>query len=464
MRRRARLARPLIALAALALPFAGTAGPVAAQGEVYRVPVEGVIEMGVAPFIERAIREAEQNRAVAVILDIDTPGGRVDAAQRIGNAVRDTDIPVYAYVNRHAISAGAMISLATQRIYMRPGSLIGASTPVTGEGETASEKMVSVMRAEFRTLAQERGLDPEIAASMVDPDIEVEGVIERGKLLTLSTSEAVELGFAEEVADWDALLAAVGADGRPTVTMQLNWAERVVRFITHPLVAPFLLSIGFLGLLIEIKTPSFGIAGAIGLGSLGLFFGGHMIIGLAGWEVLILLAAGVVLLIVEAVILPGFGVAGILGALAVLAAVFMSMIGRFPTTGDLMVAANVIAASMLLVAFIGWQLLKRLPRDRRTRRIFLTQTTARDQGYVSSTARGELVGTEGTALTDLRPAGTGRFGDENIDVVSDGPWINRGAPIRILRSEGYRHVVREVSAPAETASTGENRSDTPADG
>jgi len=462
--RPARLACFLTAITlATALPLVGMVAPVVAQGEVYRVPVEGVIEMGIAPFIERSIRMAEANGGFAVILDIDTPGGRVDAAQRIGNAVRDTDIPVYAYVNRHAISAGAMISLATQRVYMRPGSLIGASTPVTGEGETASEKMVSVMRAEFRTLAQERGLDPDIAASMVDPDIEVEGVIERGKLLTLSTSEAVELGFAEEVADWDALLAAIGAEGRPSVVMQLNWAERVVRFLTHPLVAPFLLSIGFLGLLIEIKTPSFGVAGMIGLGSLTLFFGGHMIIGLAGWEVLILLAAGVVLLLVEALVIPGFGVAGILGALAVVAAVFMSMIGRFPTTGDLMVASNVIAASMLMVAFMGWQLLRRLPKDRRTRHLFLTQTTARDKGYVSSTARGELVDIEGVALTDLRPAGTGRFGEENIDVVSDGPWISRGSPIRILRSEGYRHVVREIPAPAETASSGEGSSDNQAD-
>jgi membrane-bound serine protease (ClpP class) len=420
-------------------PAAATSGAV-----VYRVPVSGVVEMGLAPFIARSIREAEAAGAAALILDIDTPGGRVDAAQQITDAISDASIPVYAYVNRRALSAGAMIALATNGIYMRPGATMGAATPVSGEGETASEKIVSVMRAEFRALAQARGLDPAVAASMVDPDIEIPGVVERGKLLTLSTDEAESIGFATEVDDWEALLVGLGLRDAALVETSVNWAERVVRFFTNPLVAPFLLSIGFLGLIIEVKTPAFGLAGLTGVGALGLFFGSHLIIGLAGWEVVILLAVGVILLLVEAFVLPGFGVAGILGTAAVAVSIVMSMIGSLPTTGDVLLALHVLGASVLIVFLVTWQLLRHLPQDRRAQNLWHRTSMTRDEGYISSTSRLDLVGTEGTAVTDLRPSGTARFGEEQVDVVSIGPWVSAGTPIRIIRAEGYRHVVEPV--------------------
>jgi membrane-bound serine protease (ClpP class) len=354
-------------------------------------------------------------------------------------------------VNRRAISAGALISLATRQIYMRPGSVLGAATPVTGEGQTAPEKMVSVMRSEFRSLAEARGLDPRIAEAMVDPDIVIEGVVPDGKLLTLSTEDAVRVGYAAAVDDWDGLLIAIGASEATVIETRVNWAERAVRFLTHPVVAPFLLSIGFLGLIIEIKSPGLGLPGLAGLTSLGLFFGSHLIIGLAGWEVMILLAAGLILVLVEVFFLPGFGVAGVLGGLAILASVFLSMVSSMPTQQDIMTALMVILTSLLLTAFMGWQLIRRLPEDRRAKRILLQTATSREAGYVSGSARSELVGIEGVAATDLRPAGSGLFGDEYIDVVSEGGWVMAGTPIRVVRADAYRHVVRPVARPvAET--------------
>lgn len=418
----------------------------AGEALVYRIPVTGVIEMGLAPFIERSLREAAASGAQAAILDIDTPGGRVDAAERIVDAVGDAGIPVYAFVNRRAFSAGALIALSTNRIYMRPGSTMGAATPVTGEGQKAPEKIVSAMRSEFRALAEERGLDPRVAEAMVDEDIEIAGVVEKGRLLTLSTGEAVNLGYAAEIESWDALLAELGAAQATVVESRTNWAERLVRFFTNPIVAPFLLSIGFLGLMIEIKTPGMGLPGLAGATSLGLFFGSHLIIGLAGWEVLMLLAAGILLLLAEAFVFPGFGVAGILGVLAVLASIFLSLIGSMPTSGDIMIALNVIAASLVIVGVVGWQLMRHLPKDRRARRIMLETSTSREAGYISGDMRDELVGTEGVAVTDLRPAGTGQFGEELVDVVSEGGWVVAGTPIRVLRADGYRQVVRPVVA------------------
>ncbi|CAN5853530.1 NfeD family protein [soil metagenome] len=437
----------LLLFAALPVLAQETPRQDAAQGAlVYRIPVTGVVEMGLAPFIERSLSEAAAAGATAAVLDIDTPGGRVDAAERIADAIGDSQIPVYTYVNRRAISAGALISLATERIYMRPAAVLGAATPVTGEGERASEKMVSVMRSEFRSLAAARGLDPQIAEAMVDEAVAVEGLVPEGQLLTLATDDAVRVGYADAVDDWDALLAAIGAPGARVIEARVNWAERAVRFLTNPLVAPFLLSIGFLGLLIEIKTPAFGLAGLAGVSSLGLFFGSHLIIGLAGWEVLILLAAGILLLMVEMFIIPGFGVAGVLGIVAVVSSIFLSLIGSMPTTGDIMVALNVILASLAIVGVVAWQLIRRLPRDRRAQKILLHTSTSREEGYISAERRQDLVGIDGVAVTDLRPAGMGRFGEENIDIVSEGGWVVAGTPIRITRAEGYRHVVRAIGS------------------
>ncbi|HEX7050107.1 MAG TPA: NfeD family protein [Longimicrobiales bacterium] len=415
-----------------------------AAGVVVRVPVTGVIELGLAPFIERAIREAEAAGASAVILDIETPGGRVDAAQRIVNALSGAEVPVYAFVNRRAYSAGALIAMATDGIYMIPGAVMGAATPVTGDGHKAPEKIVSAMRSEMRALAESRGLDPRIAEAMVDEDIAIPGVIERGKLLTLTSDEAVRVGYATEVADWDALLERLELSGAVVQRAEVNWAESLVRFFSHPLVAPLLLSLGFLALLIEFKTPTFGLAGLGGAGLLALFFGSHYLVGLAGWEELIVLGIGLVLLGIEIFVVPGFGLFGISGIIALLAGIYFSLIGQLATGMDYSHAAGVLSATILIVLVSGWVLARMLPRSRRLIRsgIMLGEATSREMGYLAAGVRAELVGATGVAVTDLRPAGTGQFGDERLDVVAEGAWIAAGTPIRILRSEGYRHVVR----------------------
>jgi membrane-bound serine protease (ClpP class) len=443
----ARRTSALLLLSSLIALFTGNAFAQRQQrGAVVRIDVSGVIELGLAPFIARSIREAQEAGARAVILEIETPGGRVDAAERIVDAVRNAEIPVYAFVNMRAFSAGALIALATRQIYMRPGAVIGAATPITGEGVKAPEKIVSAMRSEMRALAEARNLDPRVAEAMVDEEIEIEGVVERGKLLTLTTEEAVRIGYAREVADWDALVTTLGVQDAPVQDAEINWAERVVRFLTHPMVAPMLLSLGFLGLIIEIKTPSFGVAGAVGAAALSAFFGGHLLLGLAGWEELILLVAGIVLVAVEMFVIPGFGIAGIGGVIAILAAFYLSMVSHLATPGDYIQALGVFSLSLIVVIVAGWALLRHLPRSGRFTRsgLMLGGATSRETGYLSAEIRPELVGAVGVALTDLRPAGAGRFGDERVDIVSGANWISAGTPIRVVRSDGYRHVVEPV--------------------
>jgi len=433
----------------LALVLAGgLAAPAAAQGRgpVYRVPVTGTIELGLAPFIERSLHEALAAGASAVILDIDTPGGRVDAAERISDAIRDADVPVYALVNRRAFSAGALIAISAERVYMRPGSVLGAVTPVDGSGHKAPEKIVSAMRSEMRAVAEERGLDPAVAEAMVDEDVAVPDVVDAGKLLTLTTDEAVDLGYAREVQDLDGLLDDVGLSGAPVVDMRVNWAEHVVRFFSNPVVAPFLLSLGFLGLIAEIKTPTFGMAGVAGLLALALFFGSHLLVGLAGLEDVILFAVGLVLLGVEVFIIPGFGIFGILGGAGVVAGLYMAMLGGLPTAPDFTRAGMVMSSTILIILVLAWAFIRTLPGNSRLARsgIFLLSRTDRGTGWESAPQRVDLVGRDGTAITDLRPSGTALIGDERIDVVSEAEWIQAGTPVRVVSAEGYRHVVRPL--------------------
>jgi len=419
---------------------------VAQRATVYRIPVTGVIELGIAPFIRRALREADAAGARAAVLDINTLGGRVDAALEIVDAITSTSIPVYALIDPRAISAGALIAMATDSVFMTGEASFGASTVVDAQGTKLSEKAQSVMRAQFRALAERRGLDPRVAESMVDETLEVEGVVEVGMLLTLTASEAVRIGYAHEVSGFDDLRRRLGMEHAEVISPRTNWAEALVRFLSNPIVAPLLLSIGVLGVIVEIKTPSFGLAGAVGLASLAAFFGSHLIIGLAGWEEVILLGAGLVAVALEVFIIPGFGIAGIVAILCVSAAIFLALVGSLPTWGDIARASGILTTTAVLTTAVIYTLIRRLPTSARWHGILLQAATDRDEGYVSAEAREDLMGHLGVAATDLRPAGTAVIAGERLDVVCESGYVPKGAKVRVVRAEGYRLVVVPVDA------------------
>ena len=450
---RLRLVAGTVAVVVLGAAATLTAGIIAGQGTdrgpaagelVFRIPVTGTVEMGLAPFVERSLRDAKASGARAAVLVIETPGGRVDAAERIVDAIKNADFPVYAFVDRRAFSAGALIALAADEVFMVPGAVMGAATPVTGAGEKAPEKIVSAMRSEMRALAQDRGLDPMVAEAMVDESIAIPGVIDEGRLLTLTTEEAVRVGYARTADSFEHVLEAIDARDSPVHATEVNWAESLVRFFTHPLVAPMLLSIGFLGLIIEIKTPAFGLAGLAGLGALGLFFGSHYIIGLAGLEELLLLGGGLVLLALEVFVIPGFGIAGIAGIGALGTGVVLSLVSSLATGADFAQAFSILSLAAVVVAVGIWALVRHLPGSGRFARsgLLLKDETSRESGYLSAAIRSELVGAKGIALTDLRPSGAARIAGERVDVTAETDWIPAGSAIRVVRSEGYRHVVQ----------------------
>jgi membrane-bound serine protease (ClpP class) len=438
---------------ALAASRSGAADGPTAPAIVYVVPVDGIIDLGLAPFIQRVLGDAGTARARAVILEVNTLGGRVDAAILIRDALLDTRVPTVAFVNKRAISAGALISLGAHTIAMTEGATIGAATPVqagAGGAQAVGEKTVSYMRKEFRATAESRKRPPLVAEAMVDPDVAIPGLIDKGKLLTLTTSEALRHRVADFRADSvDAVLDRLGLAGAEVRRPALNWAEQVVRALTHPIFSSILMTVGLLGLLVELRTPGFGVPGAVGIASLGAFFLGHWLVRLAGWEEILLVAVGVALLALEVFVLPGFGVAGVLGLLALLGGLSISLVGAGATWTGVLAAAGRVAVSLLL-ALVGFLVLLRiLPRLPFGRALVLDAVLSRSDA-AAVPADADRPRATGIALTPLRPAGIAELDGARVDVVSQGEYIAAGEPLEVVRTEGHRVVVRRPSgAPKE---------------
>jgi membrane-bound serine protease (ClpP class) len=416
---------------------------------VYVAPIEGMIDLGLAPFVERVLREATEAGAAAVILEINTFGGRVDAAVAIRDALLNAKIPTIAFINKRAISAGALIALATEKIIMGDGGTIGAATPVQmgqpgAPAQPVEEKTVSYVRKEFRATAEARKRPPLIAEAMVDADVEIPDLIEKGKLLTLTTDEALKHKIAEFRANTMAeVLNQVGLAGAEVRRASPNWAENFVRFITHPIVSSLLITIGMLGIILEIRTPGFGVPGVLGIGSLALFFWGHWLVQLAGWEEILLVISGVVLLAAEIFIIPGFGVAGVLGIAALLSGLSLSLIGGGATWDFILKTVGRVIFSLLLAIVGSLVLLRFLPRLPFGKRLILETGLAAGEGYASPPETDHnWLGKGGTTVSPLRPSGIADVEGERVDVVSDGEFIEAGAQIVVSRVDGNRIVVR----------------------
>jgi membrane-bound serine protease (ClpP class) len=445
--RRRRCALALL-VAGVLLTF-GASLPSARAPIVYVVPIDGTIDLGLAPLLSRTLREAEAAGAAAVVLNINTFGGRVDAAVAMRDSLLNSRLRTIAYVNQRAISAGALISLACTTIVMTPGGTLGAAMPVmagAGEAQPVAEKTVSYVRKEFRATAETRGRPPEFAEAMVDADVEIPGVVEKGKLLTLTAAEAIAHKVADHTAPTlEEALDRVGIAGADLRWQSQTWAESVVRFLTDPIVSSLLMSLGLLGVFIEIRTPGFGVAGALGLAALGLFFWGHWIVQLAGWEELLLFSGGTVLLLVEAFVLPGFGIAGIAGIFAIIGGLSLALVGAGATVAIVVSALGRVALALLLAMVAGLALLRLLPKLPFGRDLVLDEEMDATKGYTSPPPEdARWLGRTGTTDSPLRPAGIATIDGMRVDVVSDGNFIDAGAPVVVVRVDGNRIVVRRA--------------------
>ncbi len=406
--------------------------------KVMVIPLENNIETGLASFIERAFEEAEQEDVDLVILEIHTPGGRVDAAINIKNTILNSSLPTAALIKGQALSAGSLIALACDHIAMQPGSTIGDAEPMIGT-ERAGEKILSAWKEELAAAAEANGRDGEIAKAFADRDMEIEGVTEKGRLLTLTPKRAMELGIADyEVANLEELLELFSLGGAQIISANPTVAERIARFVTDPVVAPVLLTLGIAGLVIEIITVGFGLFGILGIICLLLFFGGHLIAGFSGWEAILLFLLGLILMIIEA-FSPGFGIFGIGGLLAFI----VSIILVSPSFEAALISLTIAIIGTIALVLLS---LKFLTARNFWKRIVLGDKLVTEEGYVAS--KQDLIEhlhKEGVSLTDLRPAGTVELDDgTRLDVVSTGDYISKGSKVKIIKVEGNRIVVRKA--------------------
>ena len=322
--------------------------------KVYVVPIQSTIDLGIPAFVNRAIDTAEKNDAKLIIFDIETFGGRVDAATQVKDAISGTDIQTIAFINRRAISAGSLIALSCNKIYMTSGATIGATSVVDMSGEKQAEKSQSYMREEMAATAEQSGKNTTIARGMVDEELSFEYLVvdgdsmkvddiegrKEGKLITLTTELALKYkiadGTSESIED---ILLDLSIENYDIITLDENWSEDLVRILTDPVVSSLLTTFGTIGIISELYSAGWGIGGTIGIICLTLALGAGYLTKLASATDLLIIFSGLTLLIVEFVAIPGFGVFGIVGLVILFYGLYLLLIPDVPVSDEIYSAA-----------------------------------------------------------------------------------------------------------------------------
>lgn len=421
----------------------------AQQKTVYMIEITNEVDLGMSAYVRRVLDEAKREGASAVMLHINTFGGRVDVATEIRDAVMNSSVPVVAFIDKRAISAGALIAISASKIAMTPGGTIGAATPVNQSGEKASEKVVSYMRSEMRSTAERNGRDPRIAEAMVDETITLPDSASKkhGQLLSLTTEEAVKVGYCDVVVSRvEEALTELGYGGAKLVRTDFSWSESLVRFLTSPVMNSILIMIGLGGIFYAVKTGHVGAMAGVGMASIALFFGAQYLSDLATFIEVLMFVVGVALIILEIFVIPGFGVAGIAGAVMIVASLFLALVGNLDLLSSDSVTAPLytLAASFIGLTILVVMMFRYLPKSTAFNKFILTTSQTATAGYISTPDYKNLMGFEGAALTTLRPAGVVQIGTDRYDVITEGEYIHAGEPVRVVEVEGRRIVVRRV--------------------
>jgi len=416
------------------------------QGLVLVIPVFGEIESWISFFIQRMIRRAERDQAKAIVLEINSNGGIVTDAQEIKDALLASKIPTIAYIKGRALSAAALIAISCHKIAMEPGVEMGAATPIALMGpsvKAAEPKYVSAFRGEFESAAEARKRPKALAAAMVDKDHEtIPGLVKKGEILTLTAQAAADHGFCDVIAsNLDYALARLKIKPSPLERVEPSSGETVARWLTNPNVSVILFTVGVWSLILEFVVFGWGLLGWLGLICLALFFGGHLFAYLAGLEAILLFGIGTILLLLEIFVIPGFGITGVLGILAVA----MSIIIVF---GGVYLALNAIAKIFGISMAIIFFLYNFGPKLKLFDRFVLKEKLTTEQGFVAVDLKqfDHLLNVEGIALSPCRPSGVARFGNDRVEVVSEGDFIERNSRVIVVAVEGQKVVVRAINA------------------
>ncbi len=412
--------------------------------KVFIFKIDEDIDPGMNRRVTLALEKAQEVSADLIIIEMDTYGGAVNDADDIRTMILESTIPIYVFINKDAASAGALISIATDSIYMAPGASIGAATVVNGtDGAAAPDKYQSYMRSMMRSTAEAKGRDPKIAEAMVDEKIKIEGISEEGSVITFSVSEAIKYGFSEgEYESIEAILKAQNLQDAELIYHEEGQIEQIISFFLSPAISGFLILIIIGGLYFELQTPGIGFPLLASIIAVILYFIPYYLSGLAeNWEILIFIV-GVILLAVELFVIPGFGIFGILGIVCILAGLVLGMLPNqnfdfeFVPAADLFGALlTVIIAAIASVGIVFW-LTPKVNEWGAFKSISLATTQKRTDGYTSSFYPESLNGKIGIVHSRLRPSGRILIDGEMFDAYSRGEFVEQGEQIIVISTEG----------------------------
>lgn len=402
---------------------------------------------------QKAFTEAKALNADLIIIHLNTYGGILDIADSIRTKILNSPLPVWVFIDNNAASAGALISIACDKIFMSKGATIGAATVVNPSAEALPDKYQSYMRAMMRATAIAKNRNPDIAEAMVDPDIEIEGITEKGKVLTLTTSEAIKLGFCDAQAETiEELLKISEIKKYDIVYQELSAVDKIKRFFVHPIISGLLIMIIIGGIYFELQTPGIGFPLIAAIIAALLYFVPLYIEGLVEYQEIILFVIGIVLLGVELFLLPGFGIPGILGIIALVIALALALIKNdgfhFPaeSISDLIKALALVLVSSFLGFIASLLIAKKTTQTALYHRIALTTEENVEQGYTSADQRLQnLIGMTGIAASILRPSGKIIINNDLYDATAETGYIEKGEKVQVTNYENMQLLVRKIS-------------------
>jgi membrane-bound serine protease (ClpP class) len=429
----------------------------AQQPRAYYYKIDDNISKPALRLTEKAVKEAEEGKFDYLLLELNTFGGELDAADKIRTLLLNTSVPTVVFINNNAASAGALISIACDSIYMMPGASIGAASVVNETGEIMPDKYQSYMRSLMRTTAQHNGRDPNIAQAMVDPDVKIPDISDSGKVLTFTSEEAAKNGFCEGVvSSREEALSHVSETPLEITEQELTTIDKIINFLVNPVVSGILIMCIVGGLYFELQAPGIGLPSVIAITAALLFFAPHYLEGLAAhWEILIFLA-GLVLLMLEFFVVPGFGVTGISGIVLIFASLVLTLVFnvgfKFKFNPEFDASAYVSKMTILVLVsslagfFIAlWLGKKLILAETRFGSLALHTQMESDKGFTSQDMRNEqYVGKEGTAQTILRPSGKINIDGEILDATVEHGYVEPGEKVKVTKFENAQLFVRKA--------------------
>lgn len=422
--------------------------------KVYKFKIDANIDPAMNRRVKLALEEAKKSEATLILIEMDTYGGSVTDADEIRTMILESEIPVYVFINKDAASAGALISIACDSIYMAPGASIGAATVVSGvDGAAAMDKYQSYMRSMMRSTAEANGRDPRIAEGMVDEKIEIEGITKAGSVITFSVSEAIKHGFCEgEYKSIDEILKAQNLDTAEIIAYEEDIIDKIISFFLNPAISGVLILIIIGGIYFELQTPGVGFPILAAVVAALLYFIPYYLNGLAdNWEILVFIL-GIILLAVELFVIPGFGIFGILGIVSILGGLVLGMLPNQDFNFDFVPASQlfgalltVILAALASVGLVFW-LTPKINDWGAFSTITLSSTQESSEGYTSSFYSNSLLGKEGIVHSRLRPSGRVEIDGEIYDATSRGDFIDQGEKIVVISTEGTSLKVKKLES------------------